>query len=411
MNLILKYLLLIRLFAIGGQIVALLFMQRMFDIEIPLIPVVLTILGLSIFTIFSVYHYRDKTSFNDNVFVYQLLVDVLALSILVYFTGGSLNPFISLYVLPICFAAASLKPMYTSLIAITAMLAYTLLMFFHVPLENQHMHHGNFNFHLWGMWYGFLLSSSLLAYFIAHIAKHLRQQDNALAHARENALRTDRALALGTLAASTAHELGTPLSTMSILCKELKNDYNDEALQKDISILQEQIHRCKDALNEMSSDAGQIQADSGEAVSIKTFFKTIIHDWQNLYEDKEIQIDCLQEDEGKTIVADRALKNAIVNILNNAADACINLIHITADWNDKKAILDIKDDGEGLSSVQKNKMGKDFFSTKEEQGLGIGLFLSQTTLHRFGGSISFDNHDAGGAHVVITLPLESLEVK
>lgn len=411
MNLILKYLLLIRLIAIGGQIVALFFMQRMFDIEVPLSPVILIILGLSVFTIFSAYKFHDKSNIQDSVFVYQLLVDVLALSILVYFTGGSLNPFISLYILPICFAAASLKPMYTSLIAITAMLAYTLLMFFHVPLENEHMHHGNFNFHLWGMWYGFLLSSSLLAYFIAHIARHLREKDLALAQARENSLRTDRALALGTLAASTAHELGTPLSTMSVLCNEIKHEHNNKELNKDMSILQEQIQRCKDALNEMSSDAGQIQADSGEAISVKSFFKNTIHDWQTLYDDKKIQVDCLQDNEGKIIVVDRALKNAIVNILNNAADACFNLIHITADWNNEYATLDIKDDGAGLSSVHQDKMGKDFFSTKEEQGLGIGLFLSQTTLHRFGGHISFDNHDAGGAHIVITLPLEKLEIK
>jgi len=407
MYLNLKYLLLIRLIAIGGQVIALVSMQRYFAIDLPLLPVIIIISLLGLYTIISWYRFQYQSQISENTFLIQLMVDITALTILIYYTGGSFNPFISLFILPITFAAASLRPVFTTFIALAAVTCYTLLMFFHVPLGNEQSPHSNVQLHIWGMWYGFMLSAGLVAYFVSRIARTLRKQDRALADAREGALRADRVLALGTLAAGTAHELGTPLSTMAILTKELEHEYaSQNALVRDLKLLRKQIDRCKDILSRMASDAGQAQADSGKCITVDRFLNEIIDNWRQLRSDVDVKFNWHGDDPAPELIVDKTLSHAIVNVLNNAADASSDTVKIEGEWNKTSLLIKIEDDGHGIPENSHKKIGRTFFSTKTpDEGLGIGLFLAQTTLHRMGGSIQLKNHTDGGVHAEIEIPL------
>lgn len=411
MHLNLGYLLLIRLFSISGQALALSYMYFYIGIQFPFKPVVLIIALLSLFTVYSWFNYRDLNEITDRVFMTQLIVDVCALSLLIYYTGGSINPFISFLILPIIFAAASLRRAYTLIITTIAISSYTALMFFHVPLDSGgHIHHDGTHMHLWGMWFGFILTAGLVAYFVTRISNTVRKQDRALAEAREEALRSDRILALGTLAAGTAHELGTPLSTMAVITGELLKDYEDDKdLTGELELLKDQIQRCKTILTRMSSDAGQAQADTGSKIRVDSYIQEIISNWQQTRSDVDFDIELKPSTEVPEIIVDQTLTLAIINILNNAADASSKKVNIVCSWNNTSMDIEVIDDGHGIKEQHRPLLGKSIFSTKpSNQGLGIGLFLAETTLTRIGGKISLNNHEDGGAHAEISIPLSPL---
>ena len=410
MHLNLGYLLLIRLYSISGQVLALSYMYFYIGIHLPVKPVILIITLLSLFTAYSWLHYRGLKEITDRIFVTQLMIDICALSLLIYYTGGSINPFISFFILPIIFAAASLRPAYTFAITLVAIGSYSALMFLYVPLAGVHIHQSGTQIHLWGMWFGFILTASLVAYFVARISSTVRKQDRALAKAREEALHADRILALGTLAAGTAHELGTPLSTMAVITGELLNDYQDDKeLTGELKLLKEQIQRCKTILGRMSSDAGQSQADTGSKIRVDSYIQEIIDKWQQTRSDIDFDIELKPSVATPEIIVDQTLTLAIINILNNAADASSKKIHIVCGWNNNSLDIEVIDDGHGIKEQHQPLLGKSIFSTKpSDQGLGIGLFLAETTLTRMGGKISLNNHKDGGAHAEISIPLSPL---
>ena len=406
----LKYLLLIRFIAIGGLVLALVFLQQVFAVDLPAAPVLLIITALALFTLLSWLRLRNRTEIPDRVFLGQLLVDVAALTLLVYFTGGSANPFIFLFILPVIFAAAAIRPVFSALIALAAVLSYTLLMFFHVPVADQHADHSGVQLHVWGMWYGFILSAGLVAFFVSRIAHALRQRDRALAAAREDALRAEQILTLGTLAAGTAHELGTPLSTMAVLTREMQEQYTDrEELSGDLNILREQLDRCKTILANMASDAGQLQADSGHIVSVADFLSGLFEEWQKTSSEVIINVECRGIQPAPLIIADRSLGQAVINVLNNAAEASRSRVELTGNWTAAHLVIGVIDDGQGIPEGYRSELGNKILTDKTSvKGLGIGLFLAQTTLKRLGGEISFSNRASGGLRTQIDLPLNQI---
>lgn len=340
-------------------------------------------------------------------FFAQLLIDVFALSALLYFSGGSTNPFISLYLLPLTIAAAALPWAYTWLMAAITISCYTLLLFYYVPLPHDHEEHiSEFNLHVSGMWLAFVLSTVLIAWFVVKMGISIRERDKDLALAREQALRNEQIIALGTLAAGAAHELGTPLATMAIVTGELQNDYTENSeFQNSIRILRDQITHCKHTLTQLLADAGQARAEDGSGQAADYFLSQVLDKWQLMrpsvkftYQGKGVQ-------PAPQILNTQLLSQSILNLLNNAADASLKHIEIEANWNERELQLEILDYGEGLTGEAAQRAGEAFFTSKAPgQGFGIGLFLANANIERFGGSVRLTNRE-GGACTKVILPL------
>lgn len=338
-----------------------------------------------------------------------LLFDVLALTALLYFVGGATNPFVLLLLLPLIINAATLGDDFTWGMVAVIVACYTLLMFIYIPLPNGFLSYSTtFNLKTWGMWFGFVLTTELVAYLVSKIATTLHDRERELADIREQALRAERLVALGALAVGAAHELGTPLGTMAILLNDLEREYlTSPDLTRKLAILRAQVERCKGTLSNMLSSTGQSRAESGYGIALDCYLDELLAEWQVLRPAVQIQHLWQGSRPAPRIVAEKTLGHAFINILNNAADASPDNLEMLGKWNDQELSVEILDRGPGLPPEIAASVGQLFFTTKEA-GHGVGLYLAQAVFGRFGGALHLTNRDGGGACTRVTLPLTRL---
>ncbi len=398
----------LRNIAIAAQCLTIGLVYWTIDIEIPWAQLVLVVALLALINFLTWIRLHRKWPVSHLEFFLQLLIDVLALSTLLYFSGGSTNPFISLYLLPITIAAATLPWRYTWVMAFITIACYTLLLFVYVPLPHEHSNHLiEFALHVSGMWLAFVLSTVIIAWFVVKMSASIRDRDQDLAKAREHALRNEQIIALGTLAAGAAHELGTPLSTMAVVTGELQQEYTqDNEFQNNIRILRDQITHCKQTLTQLLAKVGQTRAEQGSELPVNEFLDQILDKWKLIRPSVQYTYHCTDKQPIPRIMDNQLLSQSILNLLNNAADASSKCIEIKSDWDNQMLHLEIVDDGEGLSAEAMQRAGEAFFSSKTPgQGFGIGLFLANANIERFGGSVRLFNLEQGGACTQVILPL------
>jgi two-component system sensor histidine kinase RegB len=410
----LRRLLLLRNIAIVAQVSIVLVAVYALGMGLPLHALLATIAALLGINILTWLRLHRPWPVSDAELFAQLSLDVAALTVLLYFSGGSTNPFVLLYLLPITLSAAALPGFYTWAMAAVTIACYSLLMFFYVPLPNGHAAHGGasaFGLHVFGMWLGFVASAALIAYFVVKMGETLRARDHALAALRENELRNERIVALATLAAGAAHELGTPLSTVAVLAKELECEAPDADSRDRLRVLREQVDRCKGILSTLSVSAGQARAEAGRSLPLDQYVEEVITRFRDLRPAAVVQHTLDGPRPAPVIVTEQTLSQAIMNILNNAADASPETVEITARWTTEALTLEVCDRGPGLPATVQAKAGKVVFSTKEAgQGMGLGLFLAHATLNRFGGAVDLYNREGGGACTRLSLPLANLRI-
>lgn len=349
---------------------------------------------------------RNPKNIHQRELLAQLLGDIITLTLLFYFTGGYSNPFVWMYLLPLTVAAVALPRLQVWGLAVLAVACYSILVFYYVPLSHLHMYtlEGNLDIHLVGMWLGFVLSAGVIATFVARIGQNLRDADHLLAEAREQALESERMMALGSLAASAAHELGTPLATMAVLAKELQTTgENAEKLQ----LLSRQISRCKDILTSLAQSAGESRAD-GQSTDVETFLQSSIQRWRDTRPATSLELSLEGTQPVPKLFADRTLTQALQNLLDNAADASPEKVMLKANWNAETLNITIRDFGQGLNSDTAAKIGTPFFTSKLDKGLGLGVYLTRIILERFDGTLQLNNHADGGVLTEVTLPLTKL---
>ncbi len=404
----LRRLLWLRAITLAGLGLTLVFAVARLGMPLPLRPLAGVLTGMLVLSLATLWRLRCAWPVRDRELFGQLLLDVASLTALFYFSGGSTNPFVTLYLLPLAIAAAALPAGYVWGMAAVTTLNYTALLAWHVPLpHSEHAHGADFGMHVLGMWLGFMLSAALIAWFAVRMTTTVRERDRMLAAMRENGLRHERVLALGTLATGAAHELGTPLSTMAVLVKDIEPERGIGADK--LVILRTQIARCKEILASLSAAAGQVRAESGQSLALDAWLRELVDKWLVL----RPGVNARQHFDGTQppprVVAELTLAQAITNILNNAADASPDSVEIDARWSADELVLEIADRGAGLAPEVQASAGESFLTTKSD-GLGLGLFLAYTTLGRFGGTVRLMPRDGGGTLCRLTLPLATLKV-
>lgn len=404
----LQRLFLLRNISIAAQCLTIAIVYKTIDIALPWTELIIVVTLLTVLNLATwIRLYRNWPVSNLEFFV-QLLIDVFALSALLYFSGGSTNPFISLFLLPLTIAAAVLPWRFTWAMAAITISCYTLLLFNYVPLPHDHSKHlVEFNLHVSGMWLTFVLSTVIIAWFIVKMSISTRERDRDLALAREQALRDEQIIALGTQAASAAHELGTPLSTMAIVSKELQQEYtHDDEFQNNVRILRDQITHCKQTLTRLLAKAGQTRTEDGSYQSADYFIQQTLDKWRLIRPSIKFTYQCQGTEPAPKIMSTQLLNQSLLNLLNNAADASSSRVDITSNWDNETLHLEIIDDGPGLTAEATQRAGEAFFTSKiPGQGFGIGLFLANANIERLGGNIHLFNHPDGGACTHVTLPL------
>lgn len=332
----------------------------------------------------------------------QLACDLVIHSVLLYYSGGSTNPFVSYYLVPLTIAAATLPWLYTLVLAGMALAAYTLLLVWFHPLEMPVAQREALL--IYGMWLSFALAAAMITFFAARMTEELRRQDQLQSVRREEGMRDQQLLAVATQAAGAAHELGTPLATMSVLLKELRREYGDKpSLQEDLALLQEQVRLCKDTLQQLVRAA---EADRRQAVveqSAVEWLEVTLNRWHLMRPEATYRYQCLGIGLPPRLMPPADLTQALLNLLNNAADACPDKLDIRLNWDPQWVVLSIRDQGAGVPLAIAEQLGRPFFTTKGK-GFGLGLFLSQASVTRAGGTVKLYNHEDGGTLTELRLP-------
>jgi two-component system sensor histidine kinase RegB len=406
----------VRLIVIGGEAAALGYARFALEAELRYGWLLAAILLQVAATAFTFWRLRKPWPVTDGEFFGQLLVDAGSLSLLLYCSGGATNPFVSYYLVPLAIAGAVLPSRYTVALAAICIGAYTALLFFYDPLPllspsaGAHHHHeghdaaeGVINPHVVGMWFNFTLSALLITYVVARMANALREQYDELNQRREQALHNEQLLAVATLAAGTAHELGTPLTTMKILLDEMPAA--DAEQRADIDLLKQQVQTCHATLKNLVATAESHQRRQFPLQPVDQFLRDALERWQITRPTARYRLDIASAGPQPSLRPDETLQQALLNLLNNGADASAAPLELKLAWDARHIALHIRDHGPGVPLEIAEQIGKPFVTSKGK-GLGLGLFLSHATIERCGGDIRMFNHDEGGTEVVLRLPIE-----
>ncbi|MDO9167836.1 MAG: ATP-binding protein [Methylobacter sp.] len=435
----LKWLFILRNLMILSEVILIILSVYGLNIRLPEQQLWLVILSIVIVNIYTSIRLETEDPVTELEIFSQLVMDVFAITALLYLTGGASNPITWVFLLPLIITAIMLHQSYAWYMVILTTSMYTALMAYNIPLPSIEPHMPDsamlyadtknyellrqvhamsdshyFNLHIFGMWFGFVFSAGLVAFFVVELAKTLKAQERNLAEARENALRDERVVSLGTLAASAAHDMGTPLGTIAIVTHELEQEYPVHRfpdLHEKLLIMQQQVDRCKTALSVMSASAGEMRAESGGIMLLTDYIDEVINQWRTHKPTAKLNFIINPEVAMQAkIVAELTLTHSIINILNNAAEASPpeKGIEFHASWDLDSAMIKIRDFGPGLSSELINFAGKQPVISKK-RGLGVGLFLAYSSINRLGGKINLYNSELGGACVEITLPLLNTE--
>ncbi len=351
--------------------------------------------------------------YGEAFFLLNLALDLVVLYVFLHFSGGAANPFTLLFLLPVIVAAATLKPLAIWVVTALAIVAYSVLLWQAPAEHSRHAMQAEFDLHVVGMWLGLVFIAGLVGYFVAGMGQALRARERELALARERALRDERVIALGALAAGAAHELGTPLGTMAVLTGELKRDntLSKPEQTRSLELLEAEIERCKTVLSSLGRQGHEVRAGGGRGLLPSEFLDTLVANFRSLRPEVSVQSAWQGPEPDQRIVADQTLSQALVSLLNNAADAAPGTVAVTGRCPGDEFCIDIEDHGLGLTRAVAEQIGYRPVSTKSEHGgLGIGVLLSQSVIERLGGALTYHDTRQGHTLVRVRLPRSRLAI-
>jgi len=394
----------LRWIAVAGQLVTILATGPALGVPLPLAPMLLVVASLAAVNLLTlaVLPRHGATGWE---LLLALMFDMGSLTVQLYLSGGSGNPFVSLYLLQVALAATLLRPVAAWVVAAAAAGCYVLIGVRNWPLllPPQLASVQDEMFAL-GRWLGFALVATLLVVFITRISRTLREQDAHLAELRRRAAEEDGIVRIGLFASGAAHELGTPLASIAVILadwRRLPRVAADPDLAGEVEEMQAEVRRCKAIVTDILHSAGQPRGETLEARPARLFLAEVIASWRLTRPDTAVTVD-LDRLAGAMLVTDPALRQAIGSLLENAVEASPVAIEIHGFREDDELVVAIVDHGPGFPPDMLRGIGRPLQSLKGA-GHGMGLFLASNVARRLDGRLEAENRDAG-AEVRLILP-------
>ncbi len=416
----------LRWFAVGGQICTVLAVRYGLGFPLPMQLCIAVILSSAALNIMLSLSNPGSQLLPCNQAMLLLGYDILQLAALLYLTGGLENPFAFLLVVPVA-VSASTQPLNVTvpLTALDAGLA-TLLARFYWPLPWAHSEPPVLPpVYVLGLWSALVSCIVFIAIYAWRIGQEARQMSQAVTAAELVLAREQRLSALDGLAAAAAHQLGTPLSTIALVAKELEREIpRESALREDIDLLQSQTARCRDILSELSKSGRAGEDDYFSRTPLSHLVEEVIAPLRTPGVD--IRVRCTDtgassKPSGEPVIPrNPGLIHGLGNLVENAVDFADGTVTIDASYDEDKVRLRIADDGPGFHPNVINHLGEPYVTSRprgdglngdEESGMGLGFFIAKTFLERSGASLMASNRmpPSAGAVVQIVWPRGRLE--
>jgi two-component system, sensor histidine kinase RegB len=412
----------LRWLAALGQLTAIFIVAQGLEFDVPVLACV-AIVGVS-----ALLNLALQVAFNpmqrlEPVYAAALLaLNIVELAALLFLTGGLQNPFSFLFLAPVLISAAVLPLRLTIALGLLAVVCASALVFFHLPLPWDSDDPLVLPpIYLFGVWLSIVLATGVTSLYAFQATEEARKLSDALAATELVLTREQHLTQIDGLAAAAAHELGTPLSTIFLISRELEKSVQSNALGSDhlaadLKTLREQAQRCRDILAKIT------QLSSSGAPFDRMPLSTLIEEAVAPHRDFGVAIKVrLAVAAAREPVGARnpAVLYGVGNILENAVDFARTTVEVNAWWNTDTVEIVISDDGPGIAPDILKRIGEPYLSRRrgadeaqsERSGLGLGVFIARTLLERTGARVSFSNRTFPdhGAVVHIAWPRERFE--
>ena len=420
----LRTLVLLRWFAIAGQIIAILVAVGVYQLEFEVGPSILAVGASIAANLYFTSLYPENKRLSEREATLMLAFDVVQLAILLYLTGGLHNPFALLLLAPVTIAATVLHLRSTVLLCCLAIFLINLLSQWSVPMMNASgMELALPPLFLFGFWIALMTGVVFLSIYARLVTTEMHVMSDALLATQLALAREQKLTDLGGVVAAAAHELGTPLATIKLVSSELIEELEEmPELREDAELIRSQADRCRDILLSMGR-AGKEDLHLRQAP-----LETVVREAAEPHMDR-----------GKSVVfavaptGDDDLRQPVIfrrpeivhglrNLIQNAVDFADTRVEIDSTWTSNTVTIRIEDDGMGFPQSIIARIGDPFVGRRRTQddrqkrpgyeGMGLGLFIAKTLLERSGARLSFSNSGAneqGGAMVVVEWPRAMIE--
>jgi two-component system, sensor histidine kinase RegB len=394
----------LRWIAVMGQVLTILVVHYGIGIALPLRWMLGVLAALVAFNLASQLWCRRQRQVSNAALLAGLLVDVASLTLQLYLSGGITNPFVFLFLLQVALGTVLLRSPASWILAAATGLCVIALIMLPSPIEIHYVQ---------GLLICFLLLAALLVVFIGRIGGILRERDARLAELRQRAAEEEHIVRMGLLASGAAHELGTPLSTLSVILgdwRHLPTFASDAELSHDVAEMQAQVARCKSIVTNILLAAGKTRGEAPVETTLHAFLDEMAEEWRSLrgVADLRYRRQCA---DNPRIVSDVGLRQMVFNVLDNALEVASGWVSLEADCRDGRLVIEIADDGPGFVTDVLERLGTPYNSTKDRPGGGLGLFLSVNVARTLGGTLIARNRRQGGAIVTMTLPLSAIAIE
>lgn len=398
----------LRWLAICGQAATLAVAGGFLKLPIPWIPFAL-IFGTTVFTNIVLRSLPPETQQSERTAASVLFLDVILLTMLLRWSGGPENPFSILYLLHVVLAAVLLPPRWAGAMAAVSSALFASLFYPVPPAMPSHaaMHHtGPMSAHLVGMWAAFSIVAAISAYCVTRIADELRARE------REHAgflLNQHRLASLTTLAAGAAHELATPLGTLTVVVHEYRRrnlaTLSEQAWREDLQLMEEQLKRCRDIIANMRGYSGELIGEEAELHDVRTILDLLSARAREQFGERVVVEPSMS---GRVNVRLHSVVRSLISLVKNGVEATDGAatVRVSSSLEFDHWMVRIHDSGPVIPPDILLHFGDPFYTTKSARsGMGLGVFLARLTAESHAGSLTFESVPAQGTCVSFVLPL------